>query len=232
MFRKVLCALALSICAVSAWAKPIATISYVEPTGTVGPHDRIDLWIDVVSDVTLSDDESDYFGLDPADLPVFGQAFDDVNHVASTQPFERYDNLRLFASLECMVPCAPSGYTFRGGYGWLTLMTGNDLLHGPVYIGSFEPLAGGVAPGSYTFGVSPKLEFVVTGLSPQGHFLTQIFGEIGACPSANQPACLFTRTVVASVPESQGAILGLAGLACLGALARLRGQWPARRVAR
>jgi hypothetical protein len=234
---RVAAAVLLAAAAVGAQAEAALQISFVEPTGTVGPTDTIPLWIRLTSvgDEAFSFDTSlgfdDMFGLPSSVvLPSEGQDFTQAGPPQLIE-FASYTSISLFTWRSCNDSfsngCSPASHAFvspDGPSNWFaqeqfSLAPGDTL---DIHHSDLVPVGGMAPEGTYTatnLGVGVTLH----GLSADGVALETDLFSFGTC-SGGEPGCGFTRTVVGVVPEpgTWALMLGGLGLVGLGAARRRR----------
>lgn len=207
-------ALMAGVCSASV-AQPGVTVSYLQPTGTVGVTDNIEVWVRVAADHAYGTNEGVPFGFNVSELPANGHGYDPALGTSHDQPFVSYTSLQILAGWSCSNACSPAGYSFQRYQGlnaWSS-QSGANLYTGTFLVGTYVPVAGGVAPGTHAFALTPEIQFNVRGVSASGTELSALIGSTSsACFYTDRPACTFTRTVVSSVPEPGMAWMGLLGL--------------------
>lgn len=235
--------LLLAALAVGASSHAALTLTYTNPTGTVGANDAVEIWLTLSSDTDVTYDPNDpdgdmtYGGIvAPGDFPTGGFA-PDANMGAGD--FVEFDFVE-FVGSSLFATCAGSfvvdedgcgfamggtnDYSFSFGPGWdpgnngLTLAAGESI---DFLFGTFTPVAGGAAEGTYDFFDSGISLFIAgfgfddLGVEVQ---IDTIFDLAIACESGD-PSCRFSRTVTASpvpVPAAfwllASALFGVAGI--------------------
>lgn len=226
-------AIACCVSAAPASADVLATLEFTQPTGTVGPHDPVEVWVkltlDPSSDAVVFDAPNN-IQLNASLLPTAGWYYDDQNNY-HTADFASYDASR--TSTTVGYGCsgnfwnACSGgqsYEFNWNFGpdkltfigltRLNLQPGDSMTY---LFGTFVPRAGGADPGTYSFTRSVA-EFWIHGMSKDDHELTALATLAETCPGNS---CSFTREVLA-VPEPGTYALMSAGAMLLAWVARRR----------
>lgn len=237
----------MALAAALAWsapamaALPFGTLSFVEPTGTVGPNDDIDIWVRFTLDPSSSPltlVTGDVSGFLAADLPTVGQFFNPDTGRTEEQPFANFTNASLNTYFTCddtftnrCNGAQPRAYTYQ----WNLLDTQerpsaifkSDLVLAPgqsfdyVFV-TLKPALGGAPAGTYSyFDTGLTLEFF--GVDAEGNSLSTFGVTIGSTCGDGQSIeqCAFTRTVVA-VPEPQTLLLMGVGLAVVALRRRQR----------
>jgi hypothetical protein len=224
--------LSMSVVGIAYAAAPVASLTFKDATGTVGPNDSIDIWVTLSLDAT-SDPltfSNSPFTFVPADfLPTDGA----LNSNGDPAVFASYTHVQTNTSFWCSGTftnvCDPSAYKFdfhtdnsdpaKPSFNWLATF---DIQPGETrnyLFGTFIPNGGPVAAGTYTFyGAEFNLEF--QGLDANGADMSASVSLANTC-SSQDPSCAFTRTVVA-VPEPETWAMLLAGLGLVGFAARKR----------
>jgi len=245
---------ATAVSSISYAALPTGQLEYITPTGTVGPHDQIDVWVRFTLDagsapLSFSTDSNTGLltGFAAADLPTQGTYYDpdlDQNVLA---PFAQITGAGLNTVFYCTdtftVACNgdTTNYNFnffttsQPGKPSINFLTSFDLAPGAstdYVFGQFNPAAAGAAPGTYKlYGVGVFLYF--NGVDAEGHSL--YYGDYFDNPDG--PSTLLARTcpggdsdscafmrTVTAVPEPSSYALMALGVAAIGLLKRRRGQ--------
>ncbi len=222
----------LGACLVStAWAQvPVTslTMSFVEPTGVIGPTDSVDLLVRLSNnDATgafVVDPSLPNIGLDPSFLPATGSYPDPVTGDPINAPFATYDSGFLGLAFGCSGTFTSScidgpPYTFNfSGFSFAQPFSLAAGAHIDFLLGTFVPTGGSVAAGVYQFYRAP-LALWIFGTDADGHSLSTITFPVATCNFDNADDCagkLFERTVVGAVPEPTGWALMALGLPLLG----------------
>ena len=224
---------ASALVATSAFATlPSGTITYLKPTGTVGPNETV--YVDMRFTLNQDSPPISYAewslpeGLDAADYPTVGRRYMSLD--GNFAPFAKYTFAMLSPILACEVDYIGSCNSFTASYDWSfnhPWITGRPAISVPSFslqpgesydftIVYFTPPSGGVAPGTYSFtGSGVTLQFY--GEDADGEPL------LWYVDVATDAGAKFTRTV-AAVPEPETWALFGAGLALVAAVARQRHQ--------
>jgi len=221
----------------AAWAQAPWTslsLTFLEPTGVVGPTDSIpvnlrftnnDATLDFVVDNSLPNG-----GLDTSFLPTTGQYFDASDPTCPGgycyQPFDRYTDFSLTIGFGCSGTFTAPGmctngppYTFEfaaNPFNSLpfTLAAGSSTDY---LFGTFVPSSGPVAAGTYEFYRS-VVWLNVGGYDVAGHALSAVVFPALTCTGDSAAACAsvgyFSRVVAVPEPGTY-ALMGL-GFGLLG----------------
>jgi hypothetical protein len=215
-------------------ALPTGTLEYLQRTGTVGASDDIPMWMRFTlspSSSPLTFSSNPLSGFDPADLPANGLRFDAASGLVVPVPFASIQSAQIQSWYTCnttfFTGCDAGGeYTFLwggdepgfpnpSGRDSYTMNPGDSVEY---LLGTLQPRAGSVAPGTYNF-LNVGLQLVFRGLDADGVELFGYHGLDTTCPSNTD--CVFTRTVLA-VPEPGALSLLALPLALLGWRTRRR----------
>lgn len=230
---------ALTLAPAAFAALPFGTLSFVEPTGTVGPDEVIDVRLRFTLDMNstaLQLVPGDLSAFPPEDLPTEGLFYNPATQQQEQRTFAEVTgaHLNVFFSCSDTFTNNCNGANAVYTYGWhydgtpqrpsaiglssLVLQPGESFEY--VFV-TFTPRAGGAPQGTYAFyGTGLTLSF--TGVDAGGDPLYTNGVDLGTTCSGGQSAeCAFTRTVTA-VPEPQAWLLMGLGLAALVPLARRR----------
>ena len=203
------------VMAQSANASVIATLTFLDPTGTVTADESIDVWVRLSLDI-----ESDPLTYDPFDSFPNGINFDDLPLEDDFgNQFEAYNFAFLFQTRSCndtfTVGCSGAGsqysYNLPTSDRWFdfegTINPGESV---DILLYTLNPTGGLAAPGFYelfTVGVGIAVE----GEDEFGNVIeADIYRFTTNCPDAN---CTFSRTVT---PVPLPAAVWLFGTALLG----------------
>ncbi len=207
----------------SANASVIASLTFIDPTGTVSADESIEVWVRLTLDAS-----SDPLTYDPLDSFPNGVNFDDLpidafNDIFELVPFDIYNAVGRFTSRSCndtfTVGCSDAGsqydYNTPATDTWFdfsgTINPGESI---DVLLYTLDPLGGSAAPGTYEL-FTAGLGLFVDGEDEFGNTLTaDIYRFVTDCPAAN---CTFSREVTAvPLPAAVwllgSALFGLTGL--------------------
>jgi PEP-CTERM motif len=214
----------------TAQAALIASLSFVQPTGTVFSNQSID----IVVRLTL-DPESDALTTDGSGTPTSG--FDPATYFGAIDLSDPNTRIFLNEGAECsgtLNPCSPGAYAFNFNYGLPNFISpaNFDLQPGNSFdwvLGSFSPVGGNAAPGNYTFyNAGVHFQFFNPGadLLDSSDDQNDFLNITDTCRDQN-PVCAFSREVLAApggVPEPASWALMLTGFGLVGAAARRRSK--------
>ncbi len=242
MFARKLLPLA-ALLLLGANAHAAISLEFSMPTGTVGPDDAVEVWLTLSTDTGFTFDESDPDGdgtyggaLAPGDLPTGGFSFDANMGAGGFIDFDFID----FAGASISASCSGSfvidsngdcglggagteNYTFSFGSasdwapgGFQSLAAGDSI---SFLWGTFTPVAGGAAPGTYDFfDAGIGIFFTGFGLDDFGEEQSATaFFELASTCTAGDSSCAFSRTVApipvpAAVWLFASALIGLTGM--------------------
>ncbi len=217
---------ALALAATPASATVLGTLSFTTPTGIVGATDSIDIYLtlalDAASDDLITDENGRLLsGLDAGDFTDAGLDPDAVSGSCLNVFFQCGGN---FDTL-CNGAGAPYNVDFRFDGRNINVAAGGSY---SFLYATFNPAAGAVAPGTYTFynaalfGV-PFDENGDAFTGPDGYDVTIVFDQ--TCPYPYSDTCAFTRTVEgvdAAVPEPSSWAMLITGFGAVGYAMRRR----------
>ncbi len=217
-------ALSAALCcipAMSAHADVIATLEFIQPTGSVGPYDSIDVWVkltvDPASEAIVFDAENGIL-LNDSLLP-------EMSDIVSYDAHSSYTSVSYYCEGNFWPDCASGGsYTFQWNYGApgkpsfiglssLNLQPGDSMTY---VFGTFVPGAGGAEPGTYSFAQTSAAVWLYDADDAEINYLADL---ATTCPDGG--ACGFTRTVTAVPEPSAYALMGV-GTLLVGWAARRR----------
>jgi hypothetical protein len=228
----------------AAQAAPTGTLTFLQPSGTVGPMESIPVWMRLTIDPTslpfVVDSSLQGFGVDPADVPADWSSLDSV-----------YINTYFTCNATFTQTCVggpPYNFEFNtSGPDAINSRNPFALPPGESYdylFGSFVPSAGAAPAGTYYF-FSTGVTLNLVGKKPlldefgqplldefEQPLLTNVELSVDVARSCGSfdASCAFSRTVVAAIPEPETYAMMLAGLGLLGiAAARRRRAAAARR---
>ena len=216
---------------------PGLSLVFTEPTGVVGPNDpipvRVRLSLDAGAAPLVIDGQSPgtAFGVPPAILPTTGLLFPPTPaDPVLPGTFASYEYALTTPSLRCESDAfwicrfgTPYAFDFPApsptpadGFVHLSTFT---LLPGASYdflLGTYTPRGGGAPAGTYSL-QNAIAGLYVEGLDASGARMDGLAVLAETCPSRD-PACSFTRTVVATPEPASLALLatGVAALAGVG----------------
>lgn len=203
-------------------ALPFGTLSFVQPDGTAGTSDVID----IVVRFTLSPD-SDPFAVDvdgvvtaggPSEQELLDYGFA-VDTSYTTAISYSAGCSGSFLSGNCSGPYA---FSFGFGFSNISLQPGESV---DFLFGRLSPNGGSAAPGIYNF-YSAELQMVAYRIPENGPYQEARFTLGDTCPNGDEPRCGFTRTVRAGgggvVPEPSTWALMIGGFGLAGSALRRR----------
>ena len=208
----------------TAWAAfPTGTMEFLEPSGTVGPDDSIDVMVRLTLDpgspsISASFGRFELSTIPSEDLPTQGY-FRTLAGALETRSFATYDPFAFFTpAIDCpqtfTALCTGAGsYTYTAGNpgvdnGFVNLEPGVPYDFAFVHL---TPLPGGAQAGAYSWNQAATA-ITVYGKDALGNSLYRSVYVAQTCDE-----CQFTRTVLAAVPEPESYVMMLLG--ALGVLA-------------
>jgi PEP-CTERM motif len=216
-----------------------ATLSFIDPVGTVAADQDIEIWLRLslseASDALSFDSTAQPFEPPSLDLPLPTQGEYFAPDSSGTSDFTAITGAFLNTYYVCnhdfAVVCGEAGSAYSFDF-WLNSEPGKpsvnfqttfDLAPGQSFdflLGTFKPNGGAAAPGVYFF-YDAGVTLSLTGPDALGRELSTTWGDIAStCPSG-ESSCAFTRTVT-PVPEPGAAVLMGLGLISAIGLARRR----------
>jgi len=237
--RTAAAAIALLLAPAAFAALPFGSLSFVEPTGTAGPDDVIDVRLRFTLDMNSAPLQlvpGDLSGFVPEDLPTEGRTYDTATDSWVVRPFEHVTGANLNVYFSCNDTftngCNGAGHVYTYDFHFndsaarpsaigrssLVLLPGESFEY---VFATFTPPVGGAPAGDYAFYDSGlTLEF--TGTGADGNFMyTQGITLGNTCAGGAHSECAFTRTITA-VPEPQAWLLMALGLVGVAGVARRR----------
>ena len=203
-------------------ASVIATLTFDTPTGTVANNVNIPVYVTLALDPMSDPLTTDASG----HVPVGILSPQNLIDLAGTMP-----NVIINNSYRCSGTftniCGPGAYAFNFNYAPPSFIDPPNLSLAPgsatsFLFGTFSPVGGHAAPGTYTFYDAAFVYERYDPMAPTGqqfHFST--IAE--TCPT-EQAACAFQRTVfgVSGTPEPTGWAMMLTGFGLVGGGLRRR----------
>jgi hypothetical protein len=216
---------------------PGLTARFLEPSATVTGTERIDVWVRLAlapGAAALQFDGTSpgtTFGVPASVLPSTGT----VSGGGFNVPFASYTSALTNAAYVCSGTFTTSGCT-RPDYAFDFHISNADparpsfsfrdafaLLPGQTFdflFGTFRPIGGMAAPGTYTFyGANVQLD--VRGLDASGNVVNGTARLATTCQTDNA-SCAFTRTVTAATTVPEPGTVALVATGLLGLMAAVR----------
>ncbi|MBL8772788.1 MAG: PEPxxWA-CTERM sorting domain-containing protein [Phenylobacterium sp.] len=201
-------------------ALPFGTLSFVQPDGTAGASDVID----IVVRFTLSQD-SDPFAVDADGLVTAGGPSEQElldRGFAVDAPYTTAISYSAGCSGSFLGGNCGGPYAFNFGFGFsnISLQPGESV---DFLFGRLSPNGGTAAPGIYNF-YSAQLQVVAYRIPENGPYQEARFTLADTCPNGDDLSCDFTRTVRAGgggiVPEPSTWALMILGFGAAGSALR------------
>lgn len=218
-----------------------ATLSFIDPVGTVAADQDIEIWLRL----SLTEDSDPLrFGAatQPFEVPRFDDPLPEKGQyfgldASGTSEFVEITGAFLNTYIACnhdfSVSCDDPGsaYAFEfwvapePGRPSINFLTEFNLSAGQSHdflLGSFKPNAGAVAPGTYYF-YDAGVTLSLTGPDALGRELSASWVTVASTCGSAESSCGFARTVT-PVPEPGAAVLmGLGLISAIGLARRRRG---------
>ncbi len=242
MFAKKLLPLA-ALLLLGANAHAAISLEFAMPTGTVSATDNVEVWLTLSTDTGFTFDASDPDGdnsyggaIDPAEVPTGGFSpdanmgmggfidFDFIEFAGASISASCSGSFVIDSSGDCGLGGAGTeNYTFAFGSaadwapgGELTLGAGDSITF---LWGTFTPVAGGAAAGTYDyFDAGIGIFFQGVGFDDFGEeVFASSFANLASTCASGDSSCAFTRTVApvpvpAAVWLFASALIGLSGM--------------------
>lgn len=215
-----------------------AYLEFRDPTGVVAPDEDIAVWVTLSlsgdSAPLVYDSSAQFYGFPESAIPTTGAGSIDGDYQYDV-PFAQYDYAYLFTSRSCSGTftegCSGGEYAVDTGpsaSNWFGITEPYVLNPGEsqdFLLYTLSPSTGSAAPGTYEL-FSVGLGIGVSGQDSEGNRIDADLFRAWTCSTAD-PACSFSRTVVAPVPVP--AAVWLLGSALIGVGGFHRGRRTQRR---
>ena len=186
----------------TAHAVPTGTLTFISPTGVVGPTDVVEVWLrltlDADSEPLHLDSTLTGFGVNTADIPEGWTSLTEAN-----------TNTSFWCSGDFGSECSqgtPYNFSFNTSgpntFNFLHDITINPGESRDYLFGTFTPSAGPVAQGTYTF-YNAGFELELNGIDADGGSAFWYYSIAQTCPD-NDSSCAFTRTVDLNCVDADG----------------------------
>ncbi len=214
----------------------VASLSFIQPTGTVGPTEaipvRVRLTLDDASDPLSTD------GNGKITSPF--QSLLDAQGILASQITNTYVNTYYLCSGNFTNVCSPDAYSFNFAFNSntpdptsLVFPTNLNVLPGSFFdydFGTFVPNGGPAALGNYKFfGSGATLNFNYDTVDDDGNPVNRLYTyTLAQTCSDGDPDCSFSRTVTAAVPEPATWLMMIFGFGLVGGAMRYRQRQSAK----
>jgi hypothetical protein len=228
--------LAASLLSSGANAAYVASLTFVQPTGTVGPNDVIPVKVKLNLDETSDPLSTDANGQITSPF----QFLLDAQEILAGQVTNTYVNTYFLCSGTFTNVCSPGAYSFDFAFNAplaseptsLVFPSNLNILPGTSFeydFGTFTPNGGPAAPGTYKFfGSGATLNFNYTTTSPSGEPINNLYSYTLAQTCPDGEPCSFSRTVTGAVPEPATWLMMIFGFGLVGGAMRYRQRQPAK----